>query len=512
MIESLSLKPMLLKVHFKEYQKWRDIFLVICLITVFSAFFSIPKIIFADTGNPSDYPATDSTQKGCEEQTIDSTENNMTVPVSQLLSPEYVAAQNRAYTLYYKTCVLDVKAQALAKEALQKLTESIVKWIDTGIGNKNGTGNPTYVQNTGDFFGKLTDSVAGNTIESISPSIASPFRTEVTLALANSYTGQTRDQELATTLTNPDADFQTFTNGTGGSWDLWFNVTQHPQNNPYGASMIASAQVSNAVASAQNKYQQQLDWGRGFLNYEDCPSDAKNSSSVSGGAQVYDANHQPVYGVWVNDQGCKIKTPGATIQGQIDLTLGSDMRGLEVAQTMDQVLPALTGQLMSQSLGFENKGLIAAGSNTSGYANGASISLGSFNNGVTNNSSSGYAGNSFDYQSYINQLLSLANTNKNTGTTGGTVTIPSPTIACLTSTSTVSLSSSTPVVWSAQVTGGVSPFVYSWQGDEGLSGTASTTTKLYSAVGIKGATVIVIDANSRAFSHQCGTTTVTVTQ
>ena len=60
-----------------------------------------------------------------------------------------------------------------------------------------------------------------------------------------------------------------------------------------------------------------------------------------------------------------------------------------------------------------------------------------------------------------------------------------------------------PVTWSAEATGGQSPYTYSWSGSDGLSGSGSSITKYYSTSGDKSALVTVTSADGKTGTHAC---------
>lgn len=61
------------------------------------------------------------------------------------------------------------------------------------------------------------------------------------------------------------------------------------------------------------------------------------------------------------------------------------------------------------------------------------------------------------------------------------------------------------VTWSSSISGGVSPYTYSWGGDETLGGSTSSITKSYASAGIKQATVTITDAALSQASATCTT-------
>ena len=542
--------------------------------------------------------------------------------------------------------------------------------------------------------------MAGNTIERIAPFLCSPFRLNIQLALAMNQSSSMED-ELGCTLTDVENNFRNFTDGTGGGWSNWFQITQNPQNNPYGAMMIAKSQLSLNIETAQGKYKEQLDWGSGFLSFESCPAEGGSSkqqvsgtpaevkspeagpiqmpgsqmppdqifstnsntstgfmdsilskvsgsnsvAAVAGAAasapkttsnqnqdlngtlsantgstkkttssqsttnwsllsgtslansnsrhidpndptkkRILDANDQPVYGVQAGDNGCVTQTPGAAIESQLSNTLGSDLRGLEIAQSIDQIVAALVGQLVTQAMGGIG-GLMSAGSggggggsagnsyqnlNSSQNLNGSSQNLnyqaslngvgGNLNStqdlvpnlpitgSCTTNKQNAQIGESVTWSAYVpdingsvkytwygdedlsgrsssvtktyttngaktaSVIVETTGTNPQTaqidcvpGITIGNIKTNSsaPTISCAVSPNSARIG--TPVTWQAVVTGGSAPFIYSWEGSNGLSATGQSVIKSYSSTGLKTATVYVTGADGSTYSNQCAT-------
>ena len=60
-----------------------------------------------------------------------------------------------------------------------------------------------------------------------------------------------------------------------------------------------------------------------------------------------------------------------------------------------------------------------------------------------------------------------------------------------------------PVTWTAEVTGGIAPYTYSWSGSESLSGNQNTVTKYYSSTGSKSAIISVTSADGKTGTHAC---------
>lgn len=638
--------------HFKTYQKVISMFLVASFLIVPLSVLTFPK----------------KAEAVCTPFMVLPTPNPLAVPVSTAMDPTKQVDRFQEGNTFFKNCVLDGLATLIAKTIIKALTKSIVQWINSGF-----KGNPSFVQNPGAFFSGIADKVAGNMIEKIAPELCSPFKLNIQLALALSQTG---GDELSCTLTDVEKNFSDFVNGSlkgGGSWDNWFKITQEPQNNPYGAMMIAQSKLKIAVETAQGKYEKQLDWGSGFLSFEDCPTqiggmgkngvsdanqnikdqgrsvnDLNNQGIQSAGGNVvmnepknysnnslasigslglldsifsdtsknnslaqvpvtksdaqkaadkkanavnlwsgtslgtathrnpnnpkdrtiYDSNNQPVYGVMAGDNGCTTKTPGAVVESQLENFLGSDLRGLEIAQSIDQIVEALVGQLISQTLGGIG-GLMGAGKSSSSGSNSGydyqklikSAGIGGvvkiptlpIMGSCVPNKQNAQIGDVVTWDAYVPDIngsvtyqwygdenltgtgasatTSYATNGEKTAsviiTTTGTdaqsvqmdctpnvkigdspAIANTPTISCAVSPSIVSIN--TPVTWQAITIGGISPFTYSWEGSDGLTSTSQTAIKSYASSGTKTATVYATSADGYTYSKTCANS-VTVT-
>jgi hypothetical protein len=59
------------------------------------------------------------------------------------------------------------------------------------------------------------------------------------------------------------------------------------------------------------------------------------------------------------------------------------------------------------------------------------------------------------------------------------------------------------VTWSAVVSGGTTPYTYSWTGTDGISGTTASVIKTYTTTGTKNASVTVTDAGAQSTTANC---------
>ena len=246
------------------------------------------------------------------------------------INPIAQGAVNPGTAIGLSLTSLDFAANTLAKTLISRLTDSIVGWIDSGF-----SGQPAFIGDPGSFFLDVADTVAGDFIEGSELGfMCEPFELQIRLALDYNYRSTFTDSacRLSDVLNNLEnfADFTENGNFARGGWDGWFEVIQ-PQNNPYGSYINAEAELGVRIAGRQNIELLQLNWGSGFLSFQEClePAGAPLSEcSVKG----------------------PVKTPGAVIESGLSDVLGTELSELELADSFDRIIAALLNQLVSKAL------------------------------------------------------------------------------------------------------------------------------------------------------------------
>lgn len=225
----------------------------------------------------------------------------------------------------------DGLAYAAAQEILSELIEETTEWVNSGF-----DGNPAYATDPEQYLTNIADNVAGQFIEGSELSfLCSPFQTQVRLALLQSYAQRSQYQcTLTSVVSNIEAFYSDF--GQGG-WDAWFVMTQNNANNPYGSYIDAKIDLDRRVMAALRIEEKQLDWNDGFRQWRDerCISDDPETGECIGGYEEYGP----------------VKTPGSVINDQLNNALGSEVRRLELADEMNELLVALINQLLKKALG-----------------------------------------------------------------------------------------------------------------------------------------------------------------
>ena len=345
-------------------------------------------------------------------------------PVADLLNTLF-HTQNAATSIaaHTKTYVLDTIATNVAKNIIKQLTAQTVNWINSGY-----KGNPAYVTDPKQFFLNVGDAQAAQFLSSNGAlsSLCSPFQAKVRLALAKSYLQETSATNYSCSLGRIEQNFDNFTNDFNqGGWDGWFSMTQNVTNNPYGAYIKGKDELTINIGNQTANYNKQLDMGRGFLNYEVCKKNspiagqvaATNGTSATTGTQkqVCKAGYIP-FGepnggnckaplVWVTldsngneidskavDAGigegdCTEKetvTPGSVIESKLEGVLGTDIKQLELVQSINQIVSALITQLTQQVVGGVGNGLRGLSQGTPSNSSNRSL-LQQLSNGSTEN-------------------------------------------------------------------------------------------------------------------------------
>jgi hypothetical protein len=272
------------------------------------------------------------------------------------------------------SCINDVILIPLARMAiralLQQMTASVINWIN----GSNGTGQPSYVQNTQAHFQGVGDSQANAFFAQFAASIASPFAAAIASSLRANYLQNTSGAGFwaANQCTLPkNLDDFLFGNWSQGGVAAWFALTTQIQNNPYTLYQASEAHLSDligpGIGGAIGARAAELAWGSGFLSWCGAAGTSytpgtpgANGSGVSPGDPCHDSNGNPG----------TIKTPGSVVHGYVQTAVvNSPFAQLISANDIDNSFDAIVSALLGQVLGGVG-GLFGASSPS--YSNGSS--------------------------------------------------------------------------------------------------------------------------------------------
>ena len=298
--------------HFFDKNKKVISFVLVLFFVVSSTIFLSPKQADAIVPGPATCTGFFGGAVGTEGSKASVGVSN--VPVRDLASfLDQIQDTATSLATLQKECIWDNIAVILSKTLIKQLTSSVVSWVNSGF-----NGNPSFIQNPDKFLQDIGDEAASGFIEDVAPFLCEPFRLNIQLALRANYQSTIRNR-VSCTLTDVIGNTEDFLNGSfnaGGGWDKWLEITQNPQNNIYGSFIEANRGLESQVSTQVNTQQTDLDRGNGFLSIKD-------------------------------DLG-NILTPGIIIQDQLQQALGTDLRQLELSHSINDIVGALVGQLVSQ--------------------------------------------------------------------------------------------------------------------------------------------------------------------
>lgn len=269
---------------------------------------------------------------------------------------------------------LDALAWTVAKMTVQSITRSTVNWINSGF-----NGSPAFVSDLNQNLKYLGDSVADDffnhlnqtTYDATGFNITSPFQDQLNQALRQEYYRTTSSFGLNYTLYQDSSDPRAFINGdfSKGGFNAFLSSTHNPANNPFGAYMLASNALWSQVDAAAKQRRAELDWGKGFLPWRgNCTAASSNSYNAEMAAAFPDAFSGATAPVSLSQaEKCTsnpVKTPGSVIESQLEQNLGTGVRQLELADSINEIVGALMGQLVNQVLG--SGGLLGASQPSAG--------------------------------------------------------------------------------------------------------------------------------------------------
>ncbi len=248
---------------------------------------------------------------------------------------------------YVKKGWLDGIAWMLAKAVLRQITNSTVKWIQTGF-----KGNPAFITDFGGFMKESADQATGLFMaEYLNPDfykmICSPFRLQLMLSLPF-YRPYKPWCTLNTVLAVQGQSFESFSKGfKNGGWQAWISMTGNSNNNYYGAFFTSWDTYLARLAAGQNKSQTESIFGKGFLGMKKCVEYIDGPM----GEQICSKEVTTSPGAWVSDQ--------------LSAVTQTDLRSLEIADEINEILSALVTQLVSYAL--------TSGAGSGGIANSTSL-------------------------------------------------------------------------------------------------------------------------------------------
>jgi hypothetical protein len=260
------------------------------------------------------------------------------VDLSGRASASAQAANNTSKAgVSFSQCLINV----IGKVALQQITISVVNWINSGF-----NGQPSFINNFQQFFTNVADLAAGSFIQGSGLAfLCSPFQLQIKIAIAQSYANRGAQSCSLTGIIN---NINNFMNGsfTQGGWPGLLQFTTVPTNNPYGAFAYAQVGLVTAQSNATNNARNSIS-PNGFLGLQ-----KQTCNGTTTIAPLTGQNGQAALASNVVPSGCKVvtTTPGKVIEDSLQSVNDISIKELGIGNSVDQIISALTTQMMTKIL------------------------------------------------------------------------------------------------------------------------------------------------------------------
>lgn len=324
--------------------------------TTFSAQLLLGLLMFGAVLAPLAAPTPAYAQAGCVGgaaggATTAAVSTALAVPVSEAVLQTHASA-NTAIECEESVVmnILNGIAWAAAKAVVQAITQSLVQWINSGF-----EGSPAFETNLKAGLLRVADGVVTDFLFDLGKTdqISMPWGDALQEGIALGYYLYTSPQRLQAQLRYTLASFSSnpqaylFGDFRYGGWNAWYQVNTQCGNNPYCSQLATHDELTRRLDSMVSQRLRELDWGRGFLSWRGpCQKYAGGTTTNEEGEAVPLSE---------NEGGGRcleysVRTPGAVIESQLEHQLGSGIRQLELADSINEIIGALAAQLVSQVL------------------------------------------------------------------------------------------------------------------------------------------------------------------
>ncbi|OGY64012.1 MAG: hypothetical protein A3I89_02965 [Candidatus Harrisonbacteria bacterium RIFCSPLOWO2_02_FULL_41_11] len=176
----------------------------------------------------------------------------------------------------------EAAGQILKKQILDRLVDKTVEWI-----NKTPDGKGPIIEDWGEFFEEAKQGAIGDVAKQLGLGfLCAPFNLQVQLSV---LAPRKFSQEAECTLDKITGNIENFMDDfKNGGW-IAYNELWNPQNNYYGASLLAANEVTRAQNDAVSAARDEAIAGEGFLSRKICDDNEENCRTVTPGSFVAQA-------------------------------------------------------------------------------------------------------------------------------------------------------------------------------------------------------------------------------
>lgn len=268
-----------------------------------------------------------------------------------------------------KEDILDGIAWTVAKVAVQSMTRSIVNWINSGY-----QGEPAFSQNLNRDMRQMGDALANAFIAEaanavLSSELIAPLAQNAVAAYYLLTSEDALAQRLKYTLADYTLDSAAYIRGdwSKGGLSGWYGLTFRPENDPRYAAFIIQENLFSKIDAQMQQTLAEFGAGNGFLSWRgECAQTAGGQAGNTAMQQCIAQNEAggPVQdcfalyggaGASLSDaDACvayDVLTPGSVVEQQLVENLGSGVRQLELADSINEIISAVVVQMVNQVLG-----------------------------------------------------------------------------------------------------------------------------------------------------------------
>lgn len=240
-------------------------------------------------------------------------------------------------------------AEQLKRQLLNMIVDQIVNWIQGG-------GNPKFISDWPGFFRDAIDQAGGRFLKQLGlGQLCSPL---MAAKLSASFIPIPKFSERSScTLSKVGANLDAFLkNFKNGGWVAWNEMILSPQDNIYGAYILAWDQYEIEKSAAAKAADAEARAGNGFLSVRRC-AETRSQPDGAGGFESYCAREE-------------IVTPGAVVGGLASKAVGSDIDYIvnadDFAAYVSAITNAILNRMFSEGLGLLKTTLTSSSSGGGG--------------------------------------------------------------------------------------------------------------------------------------------------
>lgn len=226
----------------------------------------------------------------------------------------------------------EIAVEALRRQLLNMIVDQIVQWIQGG-------GEPKFITDWPGFFRDAIDQAGGRFLQQLGLGLfCSPYN----LALRAAFIPIPQFSDRSScTLSQIGVNIDNFLKDfNSGGWVAWNEMILKPQNNIYGAYLMAWDEYEREKSAAEKAAAAEAQAGNGFLSVKRCIRQHQETVGVN------EETGEPIYQTVCDEY--QISTPGAVVGELAGQALGSDIPYIISAKEFAVYTAAITNAVLNR--------------------------------------------------------------------------------------------------------------------------------------------------------------------